>query len=65
MGLFSSPKCPHCGSKLRLVSRPLIDAWRCDNCVRANTQAEELRRLKQEIERLKTQNNQDEDDETI
>lgn len=54
MSWFSSPKCPKCSCKLRIVSRPLMDAYRCDNCVERNEGKQKLRQLEKEIAELRT-----------
>ena len=64
MGLFSKPRCPQCGGTLRLVARPLVDAWRCDRCCDAyeekkkqqkamHDQQAEMDRMRQEIAELR------------
>jgi tRNA(Ile2) C34 agmatinyltransferase TiaS len=55
MSWFSQPKCPNCGGKLIIVSRPLMDAYRCDNCVERNEGKKKLKDLETQIDELRRQ----------
>lgn len=42
MGLFSTPKCPHCGGKLTYQGGSIgIKPWRCNTCIKRNREKRE------------------------
>lgn len=55
MSWFCSPKCPKCGGKLRIVSRPLMDSYRCDNCVEKSQQKKKIENLQMQMIELRKQ----------
>lgn len=58
MGLFSNPKCPHCGVILMSTNYSFpFPQWRCKNCKKKNSQ---LKKLENKIKELETKLNSNE-----
>lgn len=54
MGLFSKPKCPHCGGPITETGYSFpFPAYRCRNCIKRNS---ELKELSDRIKKLEAQN---------
>jgi tRNA(Ile2) C34 agmatinyltransferase TiaS len=55
MGLFSTPKCPHCGGKLQYTgySWPYPE-YRCPACIDRNKQARKVKELEKRIKELES-----------
>lgn len=53
MGLFSKPKCPHCSAPLTPTNYAFpFPQWRCKNCIKRNTEKNELEDRIRELERI-------------
>ncbi len=58
MGLFSLPKCPHCGGKITPTGYSFpYPQYRCKNCIKINTEKQALenriKSLEESINKLK------------